>query len=123
MKYYAKVISLNEHIEEEVVLSFGEQEICCFVNEFKEPLYIGNTYLVELGLMFLDEIKIETSKNKQFSLQNINNTFAYEINGYLFENKIIMSNLIFEEDILYSHSYFENEYVKIYTDRITVEFI
>ncbi|WP_426578162.1 hypothetical protein ACP179_10360 [Xenorhabdus stockiae] len=123
MKYYAKVIALNEHIEEEVVLSFGEQIICCFINEFKEQLYVGHTYLVELGLMFLDEEKIEISKNKNFSLQKIDNTFSYEINGYLFENKIIMSNLTFEDDILYNHSYFENEYVKIHTDRITVDFI
>lgn len=123
MKYYAKIISLNEYIEEEVTLSFGEYEICCFINEFTASLRVDDTHLVELGLMFLDNVKIEPSKDKNTSIKQQKNTFSYEINGYLVEDKIFLSNLVFQDELLCEYSYLENEYVKIYPDRITVSFL
>ncbi|MDC9595267.1 hypothetical protein [Xenorhabdus sp. IM139775] len=123
MKYYAKIISLNENIEEEATLSFGEYEICCFINDFPTSLQVGNTYLVELGFMFLDDVKIEPSKEKSISLKQQGNTFSYEMNGYLVEDKLFLSNLVFQDELLYEYSYLENEYIKIYPDRITVSFL
>ncbi|CDL86438.1 hypothetical protein [Xenorhabdus cabanillasii] len=123
MKYYAKIVSLNENIEEEVTLSFGEYEICCFINDFPASLQVGDTHLVELGFMFLDDVRIEPSKNKNMSLKQQGNTFSYEINGYLVEDKIFLSNLVFQDELLYEYSYLENEYIKVYPDRITVSFL
>ncbi|CDG19383.1 hypothetical protein [Xenorhabdus doucetiae] len=123
MKYYAKIISLNENIEEEVTLSFGEHEICCFINEFPRLLRVGDIHLVELGLVFLDDVKVEPSKDKNATLKQQGNTFSYEMNGYLVEDKLFLSNLVFQDDILYEYSYLENGYVKIYPDRITVFFL
>ncbi|EST59261.1 hypothetical protein K151_732 [Proteus hauseri ZMd44] len=73
--------------------------------------------------MFLDNVKIEPSKDKNTSIKQQKNTFSYEINGYLVEDKIFLSNLVFQDELLCEYSYLENEYVKIYPDRITVSFL
>ena len=71
MKYYAKLISINENVEEEVIFAFGEYNICCFVDYSSVPLHVGNIYLVELGLWFNDDMQIEASKDKHLSLIHI----------------------------------------------------
>ncbi|PHM35794.1 hypothetical protein Xmau_04453 [Xenorhabdus mauleonii] len=123
MKYYAKIISLNKDIEEEVILSFGECEICCFINDFPTSLRVGDIHLVELGFMFLNSVKIKPSKDRNTLLKQQGNTFSYEMNGYLVGDRLFLSNLVFQDDLLYECSYLENEYVKVYPDRITVSFL
>lgn len=122
MKYWASVVSLSSDIEEEVILFLGESEICCFVNQ-PDLFQIGKIYLVELTLMFPDEIEIKASNHPMMSLTQIENTFSYQLTGMLFDNKLIVDNLVFEDDLFYRYSYFENQYITVIIDRIDVEFI
>jgi len=123
MKYYAKLISIDENVEEEVIFAFGEYNICCFIDYSPVPLRVGNIYLVELGLWFNDDMQIETSKDKHFFIKRERNTFQHIINGYLFEDKLVLSNLIFEDELFYDFSYFEKDFITIKPDRITVSII
>ncbi len=41
----------------------------------------------------------------------------------LFDNKLIVANLVFEDDLFYHYTYFENQYITVTVDRIDVEFI
>lgn len=120
MKYYAKIISLNPNVEEEVTIALGEIELTCFINELDSSIKLGEVYLVELELEFLDEINAELAIDTL--PKQIGKSFAYELSGYLLENKIITSNVIFQNDLLYEISFYENKYVKIYVDRINVSF-
>lgn len=122
MKYLARVVALNPYVEEEVTLSFGEYEICCFINEPK-VFVIGEVYLVELVLMFFDDIEFKPSNDHVMSLTKIGNSFAYQLNGKLLDNKFIVTNLIFEDDLFYQYSHIENQYVMLKSDRINVEII
>ena len=123
MKYYAKLISINENVEEEVIFAFGEYNICCFVDFSSVPLRVGNIYLVELGLWFNDDMQIEASKDKYFFIKREGETFEYIINGYLFEDKLILSNLIFQDESFYDFPYFENDFITLRSDRMTVSII
>ena len=123
MKYYAKLVSLNEDVEEEAIFSFGEYNICCFIDYSPIKLEIGNIYLIDLGVRFLDDELIEQSNNRKYSLKRKGNSFQYEMNGYLFEDNFILSNLIFQDELFYDYSYLENVFVKIQPDRITVSII
>ncbi len=122
MKYFARVVALNPYVEEEVRLSFGEYEICCFINE-PNVFVIGEVYLVELVLMFFDDIEIKPSNDHVMSLTQIGNSFAYQLNGKLLDNKFIVTNLVFEDDLFYQYSHIENQYVMLKSDRINVEII
>lgn len=123
MKYYAKLISLSEDVEEEAVFSLGEYNICCFVNYSPIKLDIGSIYLIELGLIFFDDELIEHSNESEYFLKRKGNSFKYEMNGYLFENNFILSNLVFQDDLFYDYSYLENKFVNLQADRITVSII
>ncbi len=46
MKYYAKVIEINDNIDEEVLLSFSEINIYCFIASRPYEIIKGNIYLV-----------------------------------------------------------------------------
>lgn len=122
MKYFARVVALNPYVEEEITLSFGEYEICCFINE-PNLFVIGEVYLVELALIFFDDIEIKPSNDQVISLTQIENTFSYQLTGMLFDNKLVVANLVFEDDLFYRYSCFENRYITVIVDRIDVEFI
>lgn len=122
MKYFARVIALNPYVEEEVTLSLGEYEICCFINE-SHLIKIEQCYLVELTLMFFNDIEIKVSNHPVMSLTQVENTFSYQLTGMLFDNKLIVANLVFEDNLFYHYSYFENQYITVTVDRINAEFI
>lgn len=121
MKYYAKVIALNPDIEEEVTISLGEIVLTCFISELSRPIQLNSVYLVTLELEIFDEISAELSTDSV--PKQIESSFAYELNGYLFENKLIVCNTILQHDLLYDLSFYENKYVRIYVDRINISFL
>ena len=123
MKYYAKLVSLSEDVEEEAIFSFGEYNICCFIDYSPIKIDIGDIYLIDVGVRFIDNELIEKSNNSEYSLKRKENSFQYEMNGYLFEDNFILSNLIFQDELFYDYSYLENGFVKIQPDRITVSIV
>jgi hypothetical protein len=124
MKYYAKIISLNDDIEEKVILSLGEKEICCFINSAPYALIEKNIYLVELSLSFLDEELISEVDCKIMSFTRIDESFSYEIIGFLSGNQLITDGVIFQDDIFQEEFLFlDSKYVILKPDRISVSFL
>ncbi|MGG4610714.1 hypothetical protein [Providencia sp. Me31A] len=121
MKYYAKVISLNPNIEEEVTISLGEIVLTCFICDLNNPIKLDSIYLVDLEFEIFDEIRAELATDTL--PKQVGKSFSYELSGYLIENKFIISNVIFQDDLLYEASFYENKYVKIYVDRINISFL
>ncbi|MGM0936106.1 MAG: hypothetical protein ACQEWL_05745 [Pseudomonadota bacterium] len=112
MKYYAKVIALNPDIEEEVTISLGEIVLTCFISELSRPIQLNSVYLVTLELEIFDEISAELSTDSV--PKQIESSFAYELNGYLFENKLIVCNTILQHDLLYYIQYYNMIYCMSY---------
>ncbi|WP_274370671.1 hypothetical protein [Morganella morganii] len=121
MKYYAKVISLDPDVEEAVTISLGEIELTCFICDLNNPIQSGSIYLVDLEFEIFNEISVELAT--ETLAKQIGESFSYELSGYLTENKLIISNVIFEDDLLYEASFYENKGVKIYADRINISFL
>ena len=120
MKYYAEVVSLNPNVEEEVTISLGDITLTCFICNLNNPIKLNEIYLVELELEIFDEVRAKLATD--ILPKQIGDSFAYELNGYLLENKIIISNIILQDDLLYEVSFYENKYVWIYIDRINISF-
>lgn len=124
MKHYAKIITLNKNIEEEVTLSFGDREICCFVDSAPYELIENNVYLVELGLSFLDKEVIRESDRKIMSINRVDKSFSYEIIGFLSGDQLITDRVIFQDEIFQKEfSFLDSKYVILQPDRISVSFL
>jgi hypothetical protein len=123
MKYYAKLIAFDPYIEEQATFAFGQYQLCCFINSSPWALNTGNIYLLELGLCFINKIKPELSKDKCFIIKQQQDTFTHHINGYLFENKLILSNLVFQDDLFYDFSYLSGDFIKCNIDRFSVDIL
>ncbi|BFO08057.1 hypothetical protein GGER_05670 [Serratia rubidaea] len=122
MKYYAKVISLSDNIEEEVLLSLGEKELCCFIDSAPYKLVEGCVYLIDLNLSFVDDESMVESEDKKISIKRIDDGFSYEIVGFVSGNKLITDGVIFDDELLLDYVYLDSNYVKVMPDRIGVSF-
>lgn len=124
MKYYAKVIETNDDIDEEVLLSFGEINIYCFIVSCPYEIIKGNVYLVEIELSFLDSEIIEPQSESDLSIIRQGDGFSYEIRGFKIDDKIIVNGLAFMDDLYtQEYGYINHEYVLIKPDRISVSFL
>lgn len=123
MKYFAKVISLNNEFEEEVVLSFGEVELLCFINDCDYEISEGNIYLVDVGMTFLDSVSTVLSLNEIFEIKRINNSFSHEVSGFLSGHDFFSENIVFQDNLFKEDVPYDNQYITIYPDRISVSFL
>ena len=124
MKYYAKVIETNDNVDEEVLLSFGEVDVYCFIASCPYEITKGNVYLVDVELSFLDDEVIEPQLGNNSSLIRRGDGFSYEIRGFKIEDKIIVNGLAFSDELYAKeYGYINNEYVITRPDRISVSFI
>ncbi|EKS1847262.1 hypothetical protein SMY34_004105 [Cronobacter muytjensii] len=124
MKYYAKVIEINNDVDEEVLLCFGEVSIYCFITHCPYEIIKGNIYLVEVELSFLDDETIETQPEGELSITRQGDTFGYEITGFKIDDKIFANGIIFSDEIYnQEYGYINHEYVLIKPDRVSVSFL
>lgn len=124
MKYYAKLISLNNDIEEEAFLSLGEKEIYCFIDSAPYPLIEGDIYLVEINMTFLDEEQLSEAGSVDLSFDRIGETFSYEIVGFLSGDTLITDGIIFHDELFTEEfSFLNSKYVSLQPDRISVSFL
>lgn len=124
MKYYAKVVSFSNEIEEEVLLSFGNKELYCFISESPYSLVEGKLYLVELNLSFLDDEFLNMATEKKITIERVDNSFAYRITGVISDGKLIADGFVFQDEIFaQEYAYLESNFVSLTSDRISVSFI
>lgn len=121
---YAKVVSINEDIEEEVLLSFGDINLVCFINSCPFEIVEGGIYLVDVSLSFLDDFSIQPSEKGVFSLKRIGDGFSYLIKGIIYDDKILTDHIIFQDEIYQQeYSYLNGGFIEVLADRIGVSFL
>ncbi|MBW7473873.1 hypothetical protein K0T92_03880 [Paenibacillus oenotherae] len=122
MKYLVLLEKLNPFIEEEVTIYTNDITLTGFSSVCPYPIEVGKHYKVELGLTILDEIKIKKLEKPIEELYQISDGLAYLIRGKLTGNKL-NAGVLFEEDFLFEYSHLDGEYIELYVDRISVEFL
>ncbi|WP_176701175.1 hypothetical protein [Gilliamella sp. App6-5] len=50
-------------------------------------------------------------------------TFVHHINGYLFENRVVLSNLVFQDDLFYDFAYLSDDFIKFSVDRLSIDIL
>lgn len=120
----AKLIKLDENIEESRVLKIGETVIETFDSYGKfYPLSEGKNYEVRLQLVQFDPVPPTQVNDSYKNVEQINNTFEYFLCGNLVDGKFYVGDIVFDDNYLKTFSNFNNSTIKHKVDRIIVEFI
>lgn len=123
-KYNAKLVGLSKTMEEEVTVNISGITIVGFSTVCPYKISVGNTYPVELGLVFLDDVKINKISEDQYGLERIDNSYKYLLYGKVIKGCIDLGhNILISDDYFDEYSYLEGSFVKIIADRISVDFL
>lgn len=125
MEYKAKVLRLNEDVEEEVLLQIGEWKILCFAGLCPYPIHEGMEYVVDLSFVVLDDYEVkELPDTSSPAILNTGKGFVTELVGKLEGSRLRLGELEFEDDILLSdYGYLDGKSVSVRADRISAEFL
>lgn len=122
--YQAKLLKLDELIEEEVLVEINGLQFVGFASVCPYKLTLNKIYQVNLGLTFLDGPEIIVLDEAQHNLERIDKTYEYILCGQICGDSIDIGNGIkIQDDIFSENSYLDKQYVKIKADRLSVEFI
>jgi len=118
----AKVISLDENVEEEAVIQINNIEFVTFIAYAPYPIQTNKQYSVEISF-FVDEVEIQENNEDIKGLIRNDETFEYNINGYLNDNGQLDVGFLIEDDIFEEYQYLYGRYVTLKVDRINSEFV
>jgi hypothetical protein len=125
MIYQAKILYINENVEEEVMLQIGNTILTCFASVCPYVIEVNSTYPVELSLqIFSDDCFVkEVSDDTEPSIVRLGNAFAYVITGRLNGRSLESGRLAFEDDwFLSDFGYLDEKMVAVQVDRIDADF-
>jgi hypothetical protein len=121
-KYVALVVSIDDVVEEEVVLLIGNVEAKCFVNYCPSKIEVGKQYEVELEMILPDKGAVIAAAEKIKAIEMIGGGFSCVLYGYL-DGSVFRTFVDFEDqEIHYDYPEFNEQYVKIAVNRIDVSF-
>ena len=125
MIYNAKVLHLNNDVEEEVLLQIGGVELTWFVSVCPYAIAEGLSYPIELRPVIFDEYVIsELANNSVPSISRVESSFAYVVVGEMRGACLKSGELIFEDDVLQrDFGYLDGKMVAMKIDRIDAEFL
>lgn len=117
-----KIISLDEHIEEEAVVQINDIEFVTFIAYAPYPVEVNKQYPVEISL-FVDDEEVKVNNDKIKGLTRIGETFEYIINGYLNDKGQLDVGFLIEDEIFENYQYLYGEHVTLRVDRINSELL
>ncbi len=125
MGYKAKILRLNEDVEEEVLLQIGKWEILCFAGICPYPIREGMEYLVDLSFVVLDDYDVKVLPDSSPpAILNNGKGFVTELVGKLEGSRLCLGKLEFKDDtLLRDYGYLDGKSVSVRVDRINAEFL
>jgi hypothetical protein len=121
MKYQARVVRLNEDIEEEVVVVVGQHELTCFANVCPYHIKAGDTYSVSLSLWAVDGLELCVTTGEK-AIARIGSGFKYGVTGVL-HKAMLDAGIQFVDDLFaQEYAYLSGSTVFVEVDRIEVAF-
>lgn len=121
-KYKAKLVKLDEYIEELGLFIINGIELLCFISYTTFELELNKEYLVELNYQIFDEYDVKSIPEKyETHFQNINNNFNYYLYGSFKGNILFIDSIKFVDDFLLSNFYYlENKNIVLFIDRLEI---
>lgn len=121
-KYKAKLIKLDENIEELGLFIINGIELLCFISYVTFELELNKEYLVELNYQIFNDYNIHITTEKYTTgFENINNNFNYYLHGSFKDNILHINSIKFHDDFLLSNfSYLENKNIVLFVDRLDI---
>lgn len=125
MIYQARVIALNDNIEEEVALQIDSVRLTCFANICRYRVEEGKSYPVQLELLMLDDYDVmESPDDAGPDFVESGKGFAYLVQGKLNGRYLEAGGLVFEDEVFQrDFGYLDGKRVTVKADRIDVEFL
>lgn len=118
----AKLIKLNETIDEEVTLLIGGEPVECFASFCPYSLEIGKIYDVELSLNLSKPYEIKKTEPTDIRILKKGRGFSYYLYGTL-DNEVFKTfTTLFDEDIHYDHPDLNNNFICLEVERIDASF-
>jgi len=117
----ARIVSLDEHMEEEAVVEINNIEFVTFIAYAPYSIEINHQYPIEISF-FVDEVDIRENSKEVKSLIRSGETFEYTVNGYLDKDGQLDVGFLINDDIFEDYQYLYGKYVTLKVDRINSEF-
>lgn len=122
----AKLIGLNNSIEEEVIVEINGIKIIGFATTCPYNINIGKTYPINIYATFLNEENYKQINEPKYGLQKIGHAYSYIIYGEVCSNETLnIGNYIFiqTDNIFRGASYLIGSFVELIVDRLDMEFL
>jgi len=116
-----KIMSLDEHIEEEAVVQINNIEFVTFIAYAPYFIEVNHQYPVEISL-FVDEVEVKENADEIKSLIRIGETFEYIVSGYLNTKGQLDVGFLIEDEIFGDYQYLYGKFITLRVDRINSEF-
>jgi len=116
-----KIMSLDEHIEEEAVAQINNIEFVTFIAYAPYFIEVNHQYPVEISL-FVDEVEVKENADEIKSLIRIGETFEYIVSGYLNTKGQLDVGFLIEDEIFGDYQYLYGKFITLRVDRINSEF-
>lgn len=123
---YAKFLNKDDIIDEEVNIEVNEISILCFAQSLFYELKKNEVYPVQLYFsMFSDDVEIELLEKPKFCLENLNQSYSYNLYGKLEKDIFDLGKFKIQDEqlLLPFISKFSNHFVRLRVDRIGVKFL
>ena len=122
-RYVALVVSIDEIVEEEVVLLIENVEVKCFLNYCPSKIEVGEIYEVEFDLVLADTDVVAAVEEPITTLIEMKDDgFSCALYGYL-DGGVFRSLVDFsDQDIHYDYPHLNGRFVKVKVNRIDVSF-
>lgn len=118
----AKVIVLNEHVDEDVTLLVEGTVINCFVSYCPHKIKVGETYDVELTLNLSDDYEIERVQPREILVEKTDCGYCYFLYGELHNEIFLTFTPLNDEDVHYEHPECNEHFIKLKVQRIDASF-
>lgn len=124
MQNYVTLTRLDESIEESRFVKKGDIVVETFDHTGKiYPLHINSHYMVDLELRQFDFEEPEIIHVIQGKVEQIDETFAHYLYGYVKNNIFYVGEFQFDFTEYNDYDQYEGKYLKFKTDRVNVEFL
>lgn len=120
IKQQVELVGIDDLIEEEVKVKINGIYLDCFAGTCPFELKIGGKYEVVFSC---SDFEIEESTSSVCSIERLNDSYSYKINGLL-NNGVIDSVITISDYYLSdSYSYLDGMAVSMIVERLDIEFL
>ena len=118
----ARVLALNDQIQEDITLLIEGTIVNCFISYCPYEIEVGKSYDVELTLNFPDTCELERAEPSGLLVEKIAPGYSYILYGELCDDKFFTFTSLSAQGIHYDHPEFNEHFVKLRVERIDASF-